>query len=223
MRGLLLVISAFAAGPASAQVAETVVLPEGRPLTVASATNRIDYYRFSAIPGEKRSFSVASAGQVTIEVLDAKGAIVASASGSGRTTVDFLPSFAETHLLAVSRTGVAQPYTLTTKNSAPTLAQAVLAWNVGYRTSETKDTPSLLQCWVTPGIWLRSDYENENWTTSMLSPSTEELITIGANSKAIQTISFRLIDEGLVQTAKIPKEKGYFPLCPLVRAVQARR
>ncbi len=63
------------------------------------------YFYFAGVPEETRSIDVSLAGKVIIEVYDAAGTLLMVRSASAGRSFDFIPSYAETYVIAVIRPG----------------------------------------------------------------------------------------------------------------------
>lgn len=130
---MLAIAAAMIGGPAMAQIESAQPLPVGQPLTLAAGErNAVRYFYFAGVPGETRSIDVSLAGKVIIEVYDAAGTLLMVRSASAGRSFDFIPSYAETYVIAVIRPGAPIEAVLRTSVVAPTFQQSILAIGVGY-------------------------------------------------------------------------------------------
>ena len=148
------VVVSLVGGPAGAQIEGALPLPVDTPLTLpAAGGGAVTTFYFSGVPGEGSTIETNVGGAVEFDIYDAEGNRLVDrnslATGAGQ-TFHFIPPYAETYLLVMTRQGPPVSVTLRSSRVAPTLQQALMATGVGYEFTSEHGTS--WTCWSEPGV-----------------------------------------------------------------------
>jgi hypothetical protein len=158
--GAIALAAVMAAHPAQAQVADARELVAGQVATGAPAkAAKPDIYYFTGEAGAKLTFALSSEAATRLVLYTPTGEEMLTAGGDGAVTLEAVLPFSDAYTFAVIRRDAAQPYTLFMTVTQPTLAEAMLAYGVGY---ERQEGTILRRCWIKPGAVSRTTYPRDD-------------------------------------------------------------
>lgn len=122
---------------------------DARKLTIGTALKGLpstkpiaEMYYLIGEAGAKETFTLTIKGPASISIFTPGGDEMVTASGAGVIKLEAVLPFTDLFMIAVARKDTRQSYTLSRKASTPTLAETVLAGEIGYEALEDA-TPSL--------------------------------------------------------------------------------